>query len=237
MDILGKNLVNKERQGDENMPNQLDVMMGCLDSAKCYVESFLSCPLSEYPKLAVAQWWGLIGAVYILYVLSIGTPQLPLWDVCVTRDKVRLEIYLDLLCYRMQSITGSTTEAPAGRDLFSLMCPIFANVKTSYERLKKLPQTASSVDNGPVHGTSFEGEVKPCNKRVKPGRCPAFPYWPSRQNLANPPVEAPDDLFGAFETTDPSVDFLQNDCSWLEDMPDANVNLGSNVCDWNFDGT
>ncbi|KFY04410.1 hypothetical protein V491_09353 [Pseudogymnoascus sp. VKM F-3775] len=234
MGILSKNIVNKERQGAENMSSQLDVMMACLDSSRCYVESFLSCPLSEYPKLAVLQWWGLIGSVYSLYVLSIGTPQLPLWDVCVARDKVKLEIYLDLLCYRMQSITSSTTEAPAGRDLFSLMGPIFANVKTSYERLKKLPQTASSVDEGPVHGTSFEGEVQPCNKRVKPGRCPVFPYWSGMQNSTNQPVEAPNDLFAAFETTGPNVDFFQNDCSWLEDMSSVNTNLGSNASDWNF---
>ncbi|OBT62830.1 hypothetical protein VE03_07590 [Pseudogymnoascus sp. 23342-1-I1] len=235
MGILSKSTVNKEKLGDKDAAtsSQLDVMMACLDSSRCYVETFLSFSLSEYPKLAVPQWWGLIGSIYILYVLSIGTPQLPLWDVCVARDKVRLEIYLDLLCYRMQSITGSTTEAPAGRDLYSLMGPIFSHVKASYERLKKLPQTASSVDGEPVHGTAFEGEAKPCNKRVKPGRCPALPFWTSRQNVTNPPVEAQNDLFAAFESVDPNVDLFQDDSAWLEDMP--NVNLGCNMSDWNFD--
>ncbi|KFZ01378.1 hypothetical protein V500_00788 [Pseudogymnoascus sp. VKM F-4518 (FW-2643)] len=238
MGILSKNMVNKERRGCDNAastPSQLDVLMACLDSAKCYVETFLSFPLSEYPKLAVPQWWGLVGSVYILYVLSIGTPQVPLWDVCVAKDKVRLEIYLDLLCYRMQSITGSTTEAPAGRDLFSLMGPIFANVKASYERLKKLPQTTSSADKEPVHGTAFESESKPCNKRIKPGRCPAFPFWSSTQSSTNPSVEAPSDLFAAFEPADPNMNCFQDDSSWLEDMPSVNTNLGWNMSDWNFE--
>ncbi|KFY07873.1 hypothetical protein V492_06757 [Pseudogymnoascus sp. VKM F-4246] len=237
MGILSKNMVNKEKLDGENatsMSTRLDVMMACLDSARSYVETFLSFSLSEYPKLAVPQWWGLIGSIYILYVLSIGTPQLPLWDVCIARDKVKLEIYLDLLCYRMQSITGSTMEAPAGRDLFSLMGPIFENVKASYERLKKLPQTASSVDEEPVHGTSFGGEARPCNKRVKPGRCPVLPYWSSTQKFTNPLVEAPNDLFAAFEATDPNMDFLQDDCSWLEGMPGVDANSSSNVSDWNF---
>ncbi|KFY62633.1 hypothetical protein V496_04491 [Pseudogymnoascus sp. VKM F-4515 (FW-2607)] len=236
MGILSKGMVNKERLGGEDVAStssQLDVMMACLESSRCFVETFLSFSLSEYPKLAVPQWWGLIGSVYILYVLSIGTPQLPLWDVCVARDKVRLEIYLDLLCYRMQSITGSTAETPAGRDLYSLMGPIFAHVKASYERLKKLPQTVSSTDGEPVHGTSFEGEAKPCNKRQKPGQCPALPFWTSRQNFTNPPVEAPNNPFEEFESADPNVDFFQDNGSWLEDMP--NVNLGCNLSDWNFD--
>lgn len=236
MGMLSKGMVNKEWLGGENIPptpSQHDVIMACLDSARSYVETFLSFSLSEYPKLAVPQWWGLIGSVYILYVLSIGTPQLPLWDVCVAREKVRLEIYLDLLCYRMQSITGSTTEAPAGRDLFSLMGPIFANVKASYERLKKLPQTASSADREPVHGTAFESEAKPCNKRIKPGRCPAFPFWSRTQSVTSPPVEAPNDLFAAFESTDPNIDLFQDSCSWLEDTP--NANLGCNMSNWTFD--
>lgn len=236
MGLLSKSMVNKERQGDDSAAStssQLDVLKASLDSAKCYVESFLSFPVSEYPKLAVPQWWGLIGSVYILYVLSIGTPQFPLWDVCVARDKIRLEIYLDLLCYRMQSITGSTTETSAGRDLFSLMAPIFANVKSSYERLKKLPQTTSSVDEAPVHGTAFEAKT-PCNKRVKPGRCPALPFWSGTQNVTNPPVEALNDPFEGFASTDPNMDCFQDDSSWLEDLPNVNVNLGSNLNDWNI---
>ncbi|KFY26559.1 hypothetical protein V493_04014 [Pseudogymnoascus sp. VKM F-4281 (FW-2241)] len=234
---MGILMVNKKLGGENMAPTstQVDVMLACLDSARCYVEAFLSFSLSEYAKLSVPQWWGLIGSIYIIFVLSIGTPQLSHWDVSVARDKVRLEIYLDLLCYRMQSITGSTIEAPAGRDLFSLMGPIFANVKASYERLKKLPQSASSIDGEPVHGTAFEGKAKPCNEPVKPGRCPAFPFWSGTQNLSSPPVEAPNDLFAAFESTDPNMDFFQDDSSWLADMPNVNVNPGSNVCDWDFD--
>ncbi|KFY38402.1 hypothetical protein V495_06595 [Pseudogymnoascus sp. VKM F-4514 (FW-929)] len=238
MGLLTKGVVNKERVGGEkaaSTSSQTDVTMVCLDSARRYVETFLSFPLSEYPKLAGPQWWGLVGSIYILYVLSVGTPQLPLWDVCVARDKTRLEIYLDLLCYRMQSITGSTTETPAGRDLFSLMAPIFANVKASYERLKKLPQTASSVDQEPVHGTAFEAEAKPCNKRIRPGRCPALPYWSSMQSYTDPPVEAPNDLFTAFESTGPNMGFCQDGSSWLEDTLNVNMDVGSNMGNWNLD--
>jgi hypothetical protein len=137
----------------------------------------------------------------------------------------------------MQSITGSSAEVPAGRDLFSLMGPIFANVKNTYERLKKLPQIASSIDREPVHGTAlFEDQAEvPSNglpKTTLRSRCPAFPFWSNTQNFANPPVEAHSDSLAPFEST-VTVDSFQDEGSWLGDMP--NVNLGSNMSDWNFD--
>jgi hypothetical protein len=114
------------------------------------------------------------------------------------------------------------------------MAPIFANVKASYERLKKLPQTASSVDQEPVHGTAFEAEAKPCNKRIRPGRCPALPFWSSMQSYTEPPVEALNGLFTC-EPAGTNMDFCQDDSSWLEDTLNVNMDVGSDMGNWNFD--
>jgi hypothetical protein len=242
MGLLSKSLSNKHRSSGledraSTSASQLDVLMVCLDSAKAFVESFLSFPLSEYPKLSGVQWSGLICNIFVLYMLLIGIPELPQWNVGIARDKVRLEIYLDLLCYRMQSITDSSAEAPAGRDLFSLMGPIFANVKITYERLKKLPQRSSSIDREPVHGTTLFGDQAEVASNKLPknssrSRCPAFPFWSNTENYTNPPIEAHSDLLAPFESTE-AMDSFEDVSSWLEDMP--NVNLGYNMSDWNFD--
>lgn len=244
MDHLTPCLSNNDRPNDpkdcaSTSSSQLDVLMVCLNSARTFVESFLSAPLAEYPKLSASQWWDLICNIIVLYTLSIGIPQLPHWNVSVARDKVTLEIYLDLLCYHMQSITGSTAN---GRDLFSLMGQIFTNVKNTYKRLKKLPQTSSSIDKEPVHATTlFEEQAKvPLNKPLKiiyQNRCPAFPFRSSTQNFANPLVEAHSDVHTPFEFTSTNtlsdMDSFQDESSWLGDIPD--LNLGSNLSSWNFD--
>jgi hypothetical protein len=48
---------------------------------------------------------------------------------------------------------------------------IFENVKSTYERLKQLPQEASANDHSKVHETTFPPKASYLN------RCPAFPYW------------------------------------------------------------
>ncbi|KEF60822.1 uncharacterized protein A1O9_02384 [Exophiala aquamarina CBS 119918] len=164
MDHLNPCLSNKHfvpgdlKDWASNISSQHDVLMVCLDAATAFIETFLSLPLTEYPKLSVLQWWGLICNTAFLYRLSLGTPKLRQWNVTIARDAARLELYLELLCYRMQCITGSTSEIATGRDLFSLMCPIFGNVKNTYERLKKLPQSSSAIDEQPVHAKAFTAE-------------------------------------------------------------------------------
>ncbi|KAK5064818.1 hypothetical protein LTR84_000652 [Exophiala bonariae] len=175
MDHLNPCLSNKHfvpgdiKDWASNTSSQHEVLMVCLQAATVFIETFLSLPLTEYPKLSVLQWWGLICNTAFLYRLSLGTPKLQQWNVSTARDAARLDLYLDLLCYRMQCITGSTSEIATGKDLFSLMCPIFSNVKNTYERLKKLPQSSSAIDEQPVHAKAFTAEF------VAPGsNGPAF---------------------------------------------------------------
>lgn len=215
MDHLNPCLSNKHfvpgniKDWASNTSSQHDVLMVCLQAATAFIENFLSLPLTEYPKLSVLQWWGLICNTAFLYRLSLGTPKLQQWNVAIARDAARLDLYLDLLCYRMECITGSTSEIATGKDLFSLMCPIFSNVKNTYDRLRKLPQSSSAIDEQPVHAKAFTAESKassnntagvPANSPqglsshdyesgpatlIKPSSCPAFRYWSQAPELAS----------------------------------------------------
>lgn len=259
MDHLNPCLSNKHfvpgniKDWASNTSSQHDVLMVCLHAATAFIETFLSLPLAEYPKLSVLQWWGLICNTAFLYRLSLGTPKLRQWNVAVARDAARLELYLELLCYRMQCITGSTSEIATGRDLFSLMCPIFSNVKNTYERLKKLPQSSSAIDEQPVHAKAFTGEAGGAGEfggglsapksggasnhhesnpvlMIKPSSCPAFRYWSQAPDLGSGSngTGVEDDL-----TAPESIDInmfldlssLENDTSWLDDMSHTNWEL------------
>ncbi|KIW90554.1 uncharacterized protein Z519_09201 [Cladophialophora bantiana CBS 173.52] len=155
-----------------------ECLMFCLHSASKAFETFLSLPLEEYPKLSILQWWALICNTAYLYRLCLGIPRLPEWDTRVARDDAKLDIYLDLLCYRLERATGSTLEEPKGHDLYSLLCPIFINVKRSYERLKTLPKSLSSSDRQPVHANAFSGGPEKTVRKsaTHQSRCPAFRY-------------------------------------------------------------
>lgn len=174
-------------------PSRARCLTICLHTASKVFETFLSLSLDEYPSLSVLQWWALTCNTAYLYRLCLGIPELPDWDVMAARDFTKLEIYLDLLCYRLERATGSTLEKPAGRDLYSLLCPIFTNVKRSYERLNKLAKKVSANGGHNVHAHVFlkgQEKEKPAWKKpaIHRSRCPAFRYMSQAEELSFGPA-------------------------------------------------
>lgn len=191
-----------------NCASRIDLLLTCLQSAISFTDLFLTLPLSTYPHLSTSQWSSLIYSLVIIYRLSIGTPRVPLWDVHLARDTVRLERYLEVLCERMQQVTRERLRAIADtnkRDLYSVMGLVLQNVRNTYERLRRLPQALSAVDWGEVHATSFPDELvdgvqgspkaQPQPRRgpifehdlPKPGyqsRCPAMQFWSMPEGAA-----------------------------------------------------
>ena len=239
MDTINPCLQNIPRSLEASPASQVPVLKVCLEASKSFVETFLSFPLSEYSKLSGSQWWGLVSNVVILYRLAIGTPQLPHWDVNIAREKFKLEIYLELLSYRVQGATECAVEAPRGRDMFSLMGAILANVKDTYERLKKLPQAASSMDGERVHGMALDefreksGDAQAASLYKR--RCPAFSFRTNQWKVRSPSPTTHDDLCALFDSIEPDslvdIDSIQDDGTWLDAMPE--LNLVSNTSGWN----
>lgn len=175
-----------------------DILLRCLQGARDFFETFLTIPASEYCLLSAVQWYGLIYATVIIYKLSVGLKAVPEWDVEIARNLAPLEMYLDTCCERMEvaSSTRQTDGEPGnGDDLFSLMAPIWHNVKQTYGRLKRLPQEESAHDRERVHQTSFpspmrtrssvtaaadDNDARP-RPRPVPKKwehpCPAYPFW------------------------------------------------------------
>ncbi|KAJ5837131.1 hypothetical protein N7447_003157 [Penicillium robsamsonii] len=134
---------------------RLEVLFLCLKSAGQVARNFLSIPVSEYGSLSYIQWSGIIYAITLIYRLTVGIPQLPDWDVRVARTTVDFGFILDALCSRFNSVALRGHVVLENGDLFSMMGPIFGNIKQTYDRLKQLPQNDSADDSRPVHATSF----------------------------------------------------------------------------------
>jgi hypothetical protein len=217
---------------------RLDVLLACLEATKQFCEAFLAIPAAEYRHMSFIQWSGLICATVVLYKLSIGLPQVPEWDVRVARNAISIEVFLETLCSRMRSVAQSDSATLEKADLFSMMGPIFRNVKRTYDRLKQLTQSQSANDTNPVHATSFPmasvNVASPLKTYQHP--CPAFPFWKSQgSNMGlfhgvegfpsgNSPVNTMvGDAFSSF-------DLLADHDFWGGAMPEAAPLSGG----WNF---
>lgn len=218
----------------ERMPlitSRRECLMFCLRSASKAFEAFLELPIDDYPVLSVMQWWALVCNTAYLYRLCLGIPQIPEWDVKVARDTTKLEIYLDLLCYRLERATQSTLDKLVGRDLYSLLGPIFTNVKRSYERLKKLPKALSANDKQPVHVSAFEEGCEDNGRKstTRPSRCPAFRYVSRAEEIGLGPAGDDGESNGLPEMSDLDIflnsGLFEGDTTWLGEMPPSNSNL------------
>ena len=216
---------------------RLDVLLVCLEATKGICEAFLNVPAAEYRQLSFIQWSGLLCATVVLYKFSIGLAQVPEWDVRVARDALSLETFLETIYSRMHSVSRSDPINVGKKDLFSMMGPIFENVKRTYDRLKQLPQSQSANDTNPVHATSFPDLVSAASPlKTYQHRCPAFPFWKSQ----GPDVSLFHEVEGFPSGHSPvntaigealsGFDFVADDDFWAETIPEAAA--GAN--EWHF---
>ncbi|MCJ1329245.1 hypothetical protein MMC10_005924 [Thelotrema lepadinum] len=230
-----------------DVPSRIDMLIDCLAAAASCLDHFLTIPASSYPLLCTAQWSSLTFSIAITYRLSIGTPRIPLWDVQIARETVKLENYLTLLCEMVQNETRNRLKAIIDthqhRDLYSLTGLILQNVRNTYERLRRLPQAQSAADEETVHAISFPdaaidvqnmpvprpGPIFGQQEQPKSGyqsRCPALQFWntPESSNASVDPLMA-DDPFSSMSSID-------DDGFWSQafaDMVKAGEQWGSGV--------
>ena len=166
-----------------------ELLLDCLHSSKEYLDAFLTIPKERYHLVSFVQWTSLIGAVVILYKLSLGTPTVPEWDVTIARQAANFDFYIDELCVRMEAVSIPDAGEGDDADLFSLMSPIYDSVRQTYNRLKHLPQSHSSTNKSTVHATNFPKTTTGATSGPPKWqhKCPAFPFW-SNQTAGMPKV-------------------------------------------------
>ncbi|KAI9676074.1 MAG: hypothetical protein M1817_000817 [Caeruleum heppii] len=131
---------------------RLDILLHCFEATKAYLDHFLTLPLTHFRRYTVIDWIRLTYAIIVLSKLSRPIPSLPHWNVQSVRDAAKLELYLESLCYRMQSITtciSATTPdgAPSEPD-------VFLAFKISFERMRNWFQARMAQPGGRSLGGS-----------------------------------------------------------------------------------
>lgn len=139
--------------------NQTNALSVTLEAGKRFLDTLLARPPNTYPHLCFNVWLKL--PHIILSLARLCTPdnqysKMNLWDVKTAQDRVRLDLYLESLCYRMQNL--SPLGSWDGRretmlDFWRAMNMILDLTRTWY--VKKIREPSSHASSGPVTASSM----------------------------------------------------------------------------------
>lgn len=125
--------------------NYLDLLFSCLECGKSYLEKLLSMSATQYRQLSFLQWMRLPYVLVIISKLSFPSPMHTAlhWNVRTAQERVRLDLYIESLCYRMQSITTSGAPPHSNPDFFLSLKMILERTREWYVRKTRSPAAAT----------------------------------------------------------------------------------------------
>ncbi|KAF2265012.1 hypothetical protein CC78DRAFT_210696 [Lojkania enalia] len=89
-----------------NSSAQINALLSALEAGKCFFDRLLEIPVSEYHLVSFSEWMRLPFVIITISKLCIPneTYKTLQWDPKIAQERVRLELYLESLCYRMQGL-------------------------------------------------------------------------------------------------------------------------------------
>ncbi|MCJ1380007.1 hypothetical protein MMC17_003110 [Xylographa soralifera] len=130
------------------------ILLACLESGKSYLDALLAPPASLYRHFAFTEWTRLPYVLVIISKLSFPHPthSASHWDPRLAHDRLRLDLYLESLCYRMQATTTYAGPAQPVPDFFASMKLILERTRRWYEHKAKAKPGARDpiADHSPL---------------------------------------------------------------------------------------
>ncbi|KAF2848072.1 hypothetical protein T440DRAFT_429272 [Plenodomus tracheiphilus IPT5] len=125
-------------------PGQLDSLLTCLESGKSFLDKLLAIPVSHYHLVSFVEWMRLPYVLIVISKLSLpNTDHIPGWNIKIAQERVRIDLYLESLCYRMQSLTTFNRVSQPQPDFWLSMVMIMEKTRGWYVR--KTQHTAASA--------------------------------------------------------------------------------------------
>lgn len=129
-------------------------MYSCLDAGKSFLDTCLACSLDQYRTFSFVEWMRLPIVLLSIAKLSFENDRFTAagWDPQSARSHVRLDLYLESLCYRMQSLTTFEPPTQTHPDFFLSFKMILERTRQWYGRRTKSlpPANGSSVINDSI---------------------------------------------------------------------------------------
>ena len=142
----------------------LDHRLSCLQAGKAYLDAILAISAMHYRLISFVEWMRLPRVVAIICKLCIPSnhyTEIP-WDHRMAQERVRVDLYLESLCYRMQSLTTFDKTSQRLGDIWILLKGLLERIQSWYmHRIRLSPEevaTAKDTDALP-HGPAIRPQV------------------------------------------------------------------------------
>lgn len=138
---------------------RFDLLLSCLEAGKAYLDTVFAAPSLHYRLFSIIEWMRLPYVLIIISKLSLPSDSYTdsHWDIRSAQEQVRLDLYLESLCYRMSSITtfnGASQphpDFPLSLKIILVRTRHWYMRKTRFANISGFATTAASGDPADEH--------------------------------------------------------------------------------------
>lgn len=126
---------------------RFELLLSCLEAGKAYLDILLAVPTPHYRLFSFIEWMRLPYVLIILSKLSFPSDNYAdsHWDIRTAQELVRLDLYLEALCYRMSSITTFNGASQPHPDFFLSLKMILERTRHWYVRKTRVANVGDSA--------------------------------------------------------------------------------------------
>jgi hypothetical protein len=137
---------------------QLNALLSTLEAGKRFLDALLSYPMDEYHLISFSEWMRLPTVIMTVARLCMPTNAniTSGWDFKTAQERVRLDLCLEALCYRMQQLSTYDKTKKSHPDFWFAMRFINDLTKNWYMRKIKPPISAQPTPGGVTTHASSE---------------------------------------------------------------------------------
>ena len=149
---------SSSRDGIHSVPSStdtfhLDLLLSCLQAAKAYLDTLLAMSATHYRLLSFVEWMRLLRVLAVtckLCVPSNNYTDIHL-DFDTAQERVRVDLYLESLCYRMQSLTTFDRTSQPLPDFWILLKTLLDRIRSWYiHKIRSSTEEAATVRDADV---------------------------------------------------------------------------------------
>ena len=131
----------------------LDHNLSCLPAGKAYLDAILAIPAMHYRLLSFVEWMRLLRVVAFICKLCIPSNHYTEihWDHRMAQERVRVDLYLESLCYRVQSLTMFDKRSQRLGDIWILLKGLLERIRSWYtDRIRLSPEEVATAKDTDV---------------------------------------------------------------------------------------
>ncbi|EUC38023.1 hypothetical protein COCCADRAFT_32906 [Bipolaris zeicola 26-R-13] len=141
---------------------QLNSLFSALEAGKKFLDTLLSFPANEYHFISFSEWMRLPSVIMTVARLCMPNDDHAAcgWDAQAAQERVRLELCLESLCFRMQKLSTYDEVKQPHSDFWRAMCFMMDLTKTWYIRKIRPKAPMQKPMQSPLRATTETGTAE-----------------------------------------------------------------------------